>query len=305
MYPEDKRILVPPIKSQGIKTKLIPMIASLVPDAVQGRWIEPFMGTGCVGFNLASRPAIMADANPHLVNFYSAVAAREITAAGTKAFLATEGAKLAELGESHFYDVRTRFNETHQPLDFLFLNRSCFNGMIRFNKKGGFNVPFCRKPERFAQAYVTKISNQVWNIADVIVNGDFKFLNQDFATTISMAEEGDLIYCDPPYIDRHVDYFNGWTEKDEHLLKEALASTSASFILSTWSHNDYRSNTFLTSLWSDYPHITREHFYHVGANIENRRGMTEALVYSPNLSPSKSTDEIVLDEGEETLPLTF
>lgn len=299
-----KRILVPPIKSQGIKTKLIPMISSLIPETVEGRWIEPFMGTGVVGFNLAGRrPAVMADANPHLVNFYRAMAAREITGPGTKAFLATEGAKLLSLGESHFYGIRQRFNETHQPFDFLFLNRSCFNGMIRFNKKGGFNVPFCRKPERFAQAYVTKISNQVRNIGEVISLGDYTFLNQDFVTTISSARAGDIIYCDPPYIGRHVDYFNGWTEKDERQLKEALAQTEASFILSTWSHNDYRSNEFLTSLWSDYPHITREHFYHVGANIENRRGMTEALVYSPDLCPSGAPDDIILDEGEEDLAL--
>jgi DNA adenine methylase len=297
-----RRILVPPIKSQGIKTKLIPLISSLVPEkAANGRWIEPFMGTGVVGFNLANRPALMADANPHLVNFYSAMAGGEITGPTARAFLATEGEKLAELGEAHFYSVRQRFNETHQPLDFLFLNRSCFNGMIRFNKKGGFNVPFCRKPERFAPAYITKISNQVRNIGTVINHGDFTFLNQDFATTISQAKKGDIIYCDPPYIGRHVDYFNGWTEKDEHLLKEALSSTEASFILSTWSNNDYRSNEFLATLWADYPHITREHFYHVGANIENRRGMTEALVYSPDLSPAAGTTEIVLDEGDSTL----
>jgi len=300
-----KRILVPPIKSQGIKTKLIPIIASLVPDTIEGRWIEPFMGTGGVGFNLASRPAVMADANPHLVNFYDAVSSREITATSTRAFLATEGAKLLELGESHYYDIRQRFNETHQPLDFLFLNRSCFNGMIRFNKKGGFNVPFCRKPARFAQPYITKISNQIRNISDVITQGDFEFVNQDFTKTILDAEKGDLIYCDPPYIDRHVDYFNGWAEKDELMLNEALASTKASFILSTWSHNDYRSNTFLSSLWSEYPHITREHFYHVGANIENRRGMTEALIHSPDLSPSQPVDDIIVDEGEEGSPLLF
>jgi DNA adenine methylase len=279
------------------------MISSLVPEAIEGRWIEPFMGTGVVGFNLANRPALMADANPHLVNFYDAMAAKEITGPIAKSFLATEGAKLLELGESHFYSVRQRFNETHQPIDFLFLNRSCFNGMIRFNKKGGFNVPFCRKPERFAQSYVTKISNQVRNIGEVIAHGDFTFANQDFVTTIASAEKGDLIYCDPPYIGRHVDYFNGWTDQDEHKLKEALASTKASFILSTWSHNDYRSNRFLSSLWSEYPYITREHFYHVGANIENRRGMTEALLYSPDLSPSAPADDVVLDEGEEDLAL--
>lgn len=52
-----QRIVVPPIKSQGIKTKLIPFISTLVPSSQSGRWIEPFMGTGVVGFNLADGPA--------------------------------------------------------------------------------------------------------------------------------------------------------------------------------------------------------------------------------------------------------
>ena len=55
-----QRIVVPPIKSQGIKTKLIPFISTLVPSSQSGRWIEPFMGTGVVGFNLADGPALMS-----------------------------------------------------------------------------------------------------------------------------------------------------------------------------------------------------------------------------------------------------
>jgi len=57
-------------------------------------------------------------------------------------FLNAEGAKLFEKGETHYYDVRNRFNKEYQPLDFLFLNRAGFNGMIRFNRKGQFNIPF-------------------------------------------------------------------------------------------------------------------------------------------------------------------
>jgi DNA adenine methylase len=55
-------------------------------------------------------------------------------------------------GQDYYLEVRKRFNEFGNPLDFLFLNRSCFNGIMRFNSKGGYNVPFGHKPERFAQA---------------------------------------------------------------------------------------------------------------------------------------------------------
>lgn len=72
-------IKIAPIKSQGIKTKLVPWIKSIIPWKFSGTWIEPFMGTGTVAFNVAPQKAILCDINPHLVNFYSSIAANEIT----------------------------------------------------------------------------------------------------------------------------------------------------------------------------------------------------------------------------------
>ncbi|MCY4614113.1 MAG: DNA adenine methylase, partial [Nitrospira sp.] len=72
------RIIVPPIKSQGIKTKLVPWIQALVPD-VSGKWIEPFLGTGVVAFNSGFQKALLNDTNPHVIRFYQCVKDREIT----------------------------------------------------------------------------------------------------------------------------------------------------------------------------------------------------------------------------------
>ncbi|MEM6966554.1 MAG: DNA adenine methylase, partial [Bacteroidota bacterium] len=58
--------IVPPIKSQGIKTKLVEWIAANIEDVEYDRWIEPFMGTGVVGFNIRPKRALMCDSNPHL-----------------------------------------------------------------------------------------------------------------------------------------------------------------------------------------------------------------------------------------------
>jgi len=86
--------------------------------------------------------------------------------------LGDAGKKLSKNGQDYYYEVRTRFNERHNPLDFLFLSRAGFNGVIRFNRKGGFNVPFNHKAERFSKAYVTKVVNQVkavgenWQVSD-------------------------------------------------------------------------------------------------------------------------------------------
>jgi DNA adenine methylase len=270
--------MTPSIKSQGIKTKLIPWIADAIPSDFSGRWIEPFMGTGIVGLNLATENAILSDINPHLVNFYNALSLGIITPAIVKEHLEQEGESLLSTGEAHYYYVRDRFNETGDPLDFLFVNRAGFNGMIRFNRKGGFNIPFCRKPNRFAQAYVTKITNQTKWVQAIIKNKNFKFICQDFKAAISAAQEGDLIYCDPPYIGRHVDYFSGWNEEAEFELAESLSASPAQFILSSWHHNDFRKNEYMETLWSKFHISTQEHFYHVGGKEANRNPVVEALV---------------------------
>ena len=272
------RTVIPPIKCQGIKSKLVPWIRAIIPSDFRGRWIEPFMGSGVVAFNVKPRKAFLADSNPHLIHFYQAVAKGEITAASTRQFLQREGAELLGSNEEYYYSVRDRFNHDGNPLDFLFLNRACFNGMIRFNQKGGFNVPFCHKPNRFAQAYITKITNQVQAIADSCALRNYEFRCQDYAKTIIEARAGDLLYCDPPYIGRHTDYFDGWDEEQEEQLAKLLADTKAKFILSTWHSNEYRSNQFIDIIWSNYNILTREHFYHVGAKEDNRNPMLEALV---------------------------
>ncbi|MGI9251549.1 MAG: Dam family site-specific DNA-(adenine-N6)-methyltransferase [Pseudohongiellaceae bacterium] len=272
------KVNVPPVKSQGIKTKLVPWIGSIVPTSFDGRWVEPFMGTGVVAFNLAPKCALLCDTNPHLITFYQAISDGEITPEMVKNYLEKEGARLLDKGQSHYYEIRDRFNKEHQPLDFLFLNRAGFNGMIRFNRKGNFNIPFCKKPQRFARAYVTKITNQVSHISKLLKVKEFVFKCQGFEKTLAGTGAEDIIYCDPPYIDRHVDYYNGWNSTHENTLFSMLSDSLGKFILSTWHHNDYRKNEYIDSLWSKFNVLTREHFYHVGASENNRNPMVEAII---------------------------
>lgn len=275
------KIYIPPIKSQGIKTKLVPWIMDIAPKT-NGRWIEPFLGTGVVAFNSGYRKAMLNDTNPHIINFYKALQEKTITAPLMKQYLEYEGKLLRnadDKGYEHYLNVRTRFNESFSPFDFIFLSRAGFNGMMRFNKKGKWNIPFCKKPDRFARSYVTKITNQVETISQIIrPEPDWIFHNKSFAEIIPLATENDIIYCDPPYFGRHVDYFNGWTEQDEELLFTLLSQTKAKFILSTWYHNDWRKNEMIDKYWDKFNIVTRDHFYHNGANIENRRTVVEALV---------------------------
>jgi len=271
------KIFVPPIKSQGIKTKLVPWIKQVVPQKLNGAWIEPFMGTGVVAFNIKPKKAILADTNPHLINFYNSFKNDTITPNIVRAFLEEEGKKLETI-DDYYYQVRDRFNQYHNPLDFLFINRAGFNGMIRFNSKGKHNVPFCKKTQRFSKAYITKIVNQVDYVYKLIKQNDYTFLCQDFQKTINEAQNKDIIYCDPPYIDRHVDYFNSWNKDDEYSLYNSLKKFNGKFILSTWHNNQYRKNNYIDSLWSDFYILTKEHFYHLGGNENNRNSMIEAIV---------------------------
>lgn len=275
------KTIVPPLKSQGIKTKLVPWIMDIAKKAQsKGKWIEPFLGTGVVAFNSGFKGAILNDTNPHIINFYKGIQERTITPAIVRAYLEEADKKLStadENGYAYFKEVRDRFNKEFSPLDLLFLSRAGFNGMMRFGKKGNWNIPFCKKPNRFSQAYITKIVNQVARVKAIITD-KWIFTNKSFADIIPLATAEDIIYCDPPYFGRYVDYYNGWTDQDEELLFKLLLETKTKFILSTWHHNDWRENSMIEKFWSKFNIVTHDHFYHSGGNIENRRTIVEALV---------------------------
>ena len=67
------RVIVPPIKCQGIKTRLIPFILGNISWEGSGRWVEPFLGSGVVLFNVAPQYALISDVNPHIIAFYKAL----------------------------------------------------------------------------------------------------------------------------------------------------------------------------------------------------------------------------------------
>jgi DNA adenine methylase len=272
--------LVPPLKCQGIKTKLVGEIRKLVQEQAFDRWIEPFCGSCVVPFNVQPKKALLFDSNIHIIRFYQDIQAGKLTPAIAKSFLTEEGNKLRAMGENYFYAVRERFNNQSNSLDFLFLNRSCFNGVMRFNRHGKFNVPYCHKSDRFAQSYVTKIVNQIRRISEVISTHDWTFAVADFRAALANAKPDDFVYADPPYAGRHVDYFNSWSESDETELASLLKQLPCEFILSTWHSNEFRKNILIERNWivPGIHLLTREHFYHVGSTENLRHPMIEALV---------------------------
>lgn len=275
------KIAAPPLKCQGIKTKLVAFIAENISWNGHGTWIEPFVGSGCVPFNLLPQKALLCDTNHHLIGFYTALQQGRLTPQSVRKHLEHEGTLLEASTGAHYYEVRARFNIHHDPLDYLFLNRACFNGLVRFNRKGGMNVPFCKKPQRFSKAYITKIVNQV-NWALKCMDGrQWEFKVSSWQDTLLKASPGDFVYLDPPYIGRHVDYFNSWSETESSELAALAQQLPCPFALSMWLENKYRRNTHLDDHWQGLEVKSFAHFYHLGSHAEYRTAMSEALVLGP------------------------
>jgi len=275
---EINHVLVPPIKCQGIKTKLVPFIAANIRWTGRGRWIEPFLGSGVVAFNIQPERALLNDSNPHIIALYQQIYVGKLTSRLVREHLSREGAELLAKGDEHYYFVRERFNRTTDPLDFLFLNRSYFNGVMHFNRKGQFNTPFCRKPERFRRALITKIANQVTDLARVMHNKQWEFRVGAWQSCLQEICRDDFIYLDPPYIGRHADYFDSWNEQDAIDLASVAQTLPAGFALSMWKENKYRRNEHLDLFWRGNVQRTINHFYHVGPAESLRNEMEEVLI---------------------------
>lgn len=273
---------VPPLKIQGIKTKLVPFIAKSIKWDGKGTYFEPFMGSGVVGFNLEPKRAVFSDTNPYIIQFYKDIQLKKITSEIVKKYLENETIKLSGTSAdktSYYYEVRNRFNKEHNSLDFLFLQRSNFNGMMRFNNKGDYNVPFGRKPNRFNKSLITKITNQVAWIEKIMEEKDWKFICVPFTEIFKMTKENDFIYLDPPYIGRYDGYYDSWNEEYAILLAKLTQNGKAGYAFSMWHQNQYRKNKHL-EIWTNGKLLTTEHFYHLGGKEKNRNKMIEALIIS-------------------------
>lgn len=177
--------IAPPLKWAGGKRWQVPHIGPLWEDHRSRRFVEPFCGGLAVSLGLMPKRALLNDINPHLVNFYRWL----------KRGLIVELALRNE--KAHYYDSRRRFNEltanggrntAEAATLFYYLNRTGYNGLCRFNRGGGFNVPFGRykKLAYRRDFFEYKPLFRNWSLKSV----DFTRLAID---------EDDFIYADPPY----------------------------------------------------------------------------------------------------------
>ena len=175
----------------------------IIGQAHDARIVEPFVGGGALFFSRAWRGAILADINQFLINAYSKMRSNHL--------------QLFEMLIEHFdyhtkdryYEVRDRMGASsiQDAADFVYLNRSCFNGLFRVNKSGRFNVPFGTK------VYELRDVNEFELWAYKLQSAEIRL--SDFEETINACVEGDLIFADPPYTVNHNS--NGFIEYNEKI----------------------------------------------------------------------------------------
>jgi DNA adenine methylase len=235
----------PFLKWAGGKRLLLDQIVPLLPPlGAQARYFEPFLGGGALFFALKPRAAVLSDSNPHLIEAFRAV--RDDVARVIEC--------LRRLPKSldSYYRIRASHprNRFTGAARFIYLNKTCFNGLYRENLAGEFNVPVGRhKPTlTICNAEQLRAASAALRTADLLA--------ADFEAVTAEAKRGDLVYFDPPYTTAHTD--NGFIEYNAEVFSWAdqtrlaelaarLARRGCHVVVSNAYHDS------ILSLYAPYP----------------------------------------------------
>ena len=277
-------MIISPIKIQGKKTKIVPKIMEIADGILNDHpeidnWVEPFLGSGVVAFNCPGRikKVIVNDINPHIIKFYKGVADGIITPDKIREVFNTHNQNLLKDGYDYYNQIKDRFNQSFDTMDFLFLTRTGFNGVMRFNNSGKWNVPFCKLNNRLSKNVIDDLASSVDELSRLFKSKEFIFYNKSFEEVIESAPENSIFYCDPPYYGLQVQYFKGWGKEDEIRLNEMLKDKM--FIYSTWLEDGIRENPMINEYWGGYEIEGKKHKYNVAEKAEKRNQVTEGLIY--------------------------
>jgi len=202
----------PVLKWAGGKRQIIEQISQRFPTNY-GKYFEPFVGGGAVFMHLQPEKTYLNDVSTELMRVYKAV----------KCQPSELMEKLSEHERNHqqdpntyYYQVRSwdrdddkwnSLNDVDKAARMIYLNKTCFNGLYRVNKKGYFNVPFNQK-----KTVKTYDEENIQNLSNYLNESHVKLLNTDFEEAIKEAEAGDFIYFDPPYDLLNGNGFESYTE---------------------------------------------------------------------------------------------
>lgn len=209
-------VAAPILKWAGGKRQLLSVLLPLVPSNYR-RFIEPMIGGGALFFALAPSNALIGDSNPELINLYRAVVSDLDSICRI--------ASTWPVAEDTFYQVRSLKFDDLDPATAaartLYLNRTCFNGLYRVNRRGEFNVPWGgARSDRIIDRSGLEAARAVLSRAEIVLS--------DYATLVSQnAGKGDVVFLDPPYlpISEFADfkrYTRDQFHRDDHIKMRAL-----------------------------------------------------------------------------------
>lgn len=300
----------PFIKWVGGKSQLIEQLDSYLP-ADFDKWehvtyIEPFVGGGAMLFHMLQRHpniqhAIINDINSDLIMCYRTVRDKptELIASLKDIEIRYLALQTEEIRKEFFLTIRDRYNEKNlDPIEnttyFFFLNRTCFNGLYRVNKKGGFNVPFGKYPN-------PTICDPKTILIDSELLQRVEILNGDFESTYTYTRDNTLFYFDPPYRPlSDTSSFNDYTKEafndDAQIrLKEycdRLNGAGASFMLSNSDgKGKNEEDNFFDELYSAYQIERVWASRSINSNPNKRGKLTEILVRNYIQTKSAHTKE--------------
>ena len=211
----------PFLKWAGGKRFLLSAILPNIPDVrAEATYFEPFLGGGAVFFGLLPKNAVLADLNPSLIETYVVVrdSVHEVISI------------LEKMPHSKEFYYHTRSSRPSSAIEraarFIYLNKTCFNGLYRENLRGEFNVPF----GKHSQNLVVCNSDQLIRASNALVNARIDLC--DFSIATLTAQAGDVVYFDPPYTTAHSN--NGFVEYNAKVFswddQRRLANTCAVLI---------------------------------------------------------------------------
>jgi DNA adenine methylase len=209
----------PLVKYRGGKSKEIPHLIKHIPQ-FNGKYIEPFFGGGALFFHLEPKKALINDINLKLISFYIGVKdnfeilktelseIEKIYAINRRKFeelkSKTPDERVDDENEPLYYQIRNMFNDLSEKkyseaLLYFFINKTAYSGMIRYNSKGEFNVPYGRYAN-LNTSLVTKAHNNLLTNTEIY--------NLDYSEIFRMADKDDFMFLDPPYDCVFSDYGN-------------------------------------------------------------------------------------------------
>lgn len=241
-----------PMNYTGGKHKLLPQLWPILSEKINddSRFIDLFAGGCNVAANVKCKTVIANDLEPHIIELYKTWQNMTIEEILSHIKNRIEKYKLSKTDKGGFYALRDEYNSNPTPLDLFVLICYSFNHQFRFNKDGGFNMPFGLNRSSFNSTMEKNLVNFHKAIKNTI------FTNKDFRELkIDKLSSNDIIYCDPPYLITCATYNekDGWNEtceKDLLSFLDNVHKSGASFALSNVMYNKGKTNDILIN-WAE------------------------------------------------------